>query len=154
MPISENSVVSIDYVLTDPEGEVLDRSEEGSPLTYLHGANNIIPGLESALAGKAVGESLRVEVAPENGYGEYDDDLVQVVSQELFGETGELKPGMRFQATSDSGNVMVTVTDISDDGVTVDGNHPLAGQTLVFDVTIASVREATAEELSHGHVHD
>jgi FKBP-type peptidyl-prolyl cis-trans isomerase SlyD len=154
MPISENSVVSIDYVLTDPEGEVLDRSEEGSPLTYLHGANNIIPGLESALTGKAEGESLRVEVDPENGYGEYDDDLVQVVSQELFEDTGELKLGMRFQATSDSGNVVVTVTEINDEGVTVDGNHPLAGQTLVFDVTVAGVREATAEEISHGHVHD
>jgi len=153
MQISENSVVSIDYVLTDAAGEELDRSGEGSPLAYLQGANTIIPGLERALVGKTAGESLRVEVAPADGYGEYNDDLVQVVSLEMFEDADAIKPGMRFETSSD-GDGVVTVTEVSDAGVTVDGNHPLAGQTLMFDVTVANVREATAEELSHGHVHD
>lgn len=154
MQIRENTVVSIDYVLTDAAGAVLDRSAEGSPLSYLQGASNIIPGLERALEGKTQGESLQVEVAPAEGYGDYDQDLVQVVSCELFEDADALEPGMRFQASSDSGTLLVTVTDVSDDGVTVDGNHPLAGQTLTFDVTVAGVREATEEELAHGHVHD
>ena len=153
MQISEKMVVSIDYVLTDASGEVLDRSQEGSPLAYLQGASNIIPGLEKALEGRTVGDSLQVEVAPEEGYGEYDDDLVQVVSRELFDDADTLEPGMRFQAKSDSGSLVVTVTEVSDNGVTVDGNHPLAGQTLNFDVTVADVREATEEEIAHGHVH-
>lgn len=154
MLIRENTVVSIDYVLTDAAGAVLDRSAEGSPLSYLQGASNIIPGLERALEGKSQGESLQVEVVPADGYGDYDQDLVQVVSRELFEDADALEPGMRFQASSDSGTLLVTVTDVSDDGVTVDGNHPLAGQTLTFDVTVAGVREATEEELAHGHVHD
>jgi FKBP-type peptidyl-prolyl cis-trans isomerase SlyD len=153
MQIRENMVVSIDYVLTDTAGEAIDRSEEGTPLAYLHGASNIIPGLERALEGKAAGESLQVEVAPADGYGEYNQDLVQVVSRELFEDADALETGMRFQANSDNGSLVVTVTDISDGGVTVDGNHPLAGQTLKFDVTVADVREATAEEIEHGHVH-
>jgi FKBP-type peptidyl-prolyl cis-trans isomerase SlyD len=153
MQISEKMVVSIDYVLTDASGEVLDRSQEGSPLAYLQGASNIIPGLEKALEGRTAGDSLQVEVAPEEGYGEYDDDLVQVVSRELFDDADTLEPGMRFQAKSDSGSLVVTVTEVSDNGVTVDGNHPLAGQTLNFDVTVADVREATEEEIAHGHVH-
>ena len=154
MLIRENTVVSIDYVLTDAAGAVLDRSAEGSPLSYLQGASNIIPGLERALEGKTQGESLQVEVVPAEGYGDYDQDLLQVVSRELFEDADALEPGMRFQANSDSGTLLVTVTDVSDDGVTVDGNHPLAGQTLTFDVTVAGVREATEEELAHGHVHD
>jgi FKBP-type peptidyl-prolyl cis-trans isomerase SlyD len=153
MQIREKMVVSIDYVLTDASGEVLDRSQEGSPLAYLQGASNVIPGLEKALEGRTAGDSLQVEVAPEEGYGEYDDDLVQVVSRELFDDADTLEPGMRFQAKSDSGALVVTVTEVSDNGVTVDGNHPLAGQTLNFDVTVAEVREATEEEIAHGHVH-
>lgn len=153
MQIREKTVVSIDYVLTDASGEVLDRSEEGSPLAYLQGASNIIPGLEKALEGCSAGDSLKVEVAPSDGYGEYDDGLVQVVSRDLFENADALEPGMRFEAKSDSGSLVVTVTDISDNGVTVDGNHPLAGQTLSFDVTVAGVREATEEEVEHGHVH-
>jgi len=100
MQISENSAVSIDYVLTDSAGEELDRSGEGSPLAYLQGANTIIPGLERALAGKTAGESLRVEVAPADGYGEYNDDLVQVVSLEMFEDADAIKPGMRFESRS------------------------------------------------------
>ncbi len=153
MEIRENTVVSIDYVLTDAAGEVLDRSEEGSPLAYLQGASNIIPGLEKALVGCNAGDSKPVEVAPAEAYGEYDDDLVQVVSRDLFEDADALEPGMRFQANSDSGSLVVTVTEINDNGVTVDGNHPLAGQTLNFDVTVTDVREATAEEIEHGHVH-
>lgn len=153
MQIRENTVVSIDYVLTDEAGEVLDRSEEGSPLAYLQGASNIIPGLEKALEGCNAGDSMQVEVAPAEGYGDYDDGLVQVVSRELFEDADALEPGMRFQAKSDSGSLIVTVTEVNDNGVTVDGNHPLAGQTLNFDVTVADVREATEEEIAHGHVH-
>ncbi|MDX1593557.1 MAG: peptidylprolyl isomerase [Gammaproteobacteria bacterium] len=153
MQIRDNTVVSIDYVLTDAEGEVLDRSEEGSPLAYLQGARNIIPGLEKALVGHETGDSVQVEVNPEEGYGQYDQDLVQVVSRDLFEDVDALEPGMRFQAKSDSGSLVVTVTEVSDNGVTVDGNHPLAGQTLNFDVTVTDVREATDEEIEHGHVH-
>jgi FKBP-type peptidyl-prolyl cis-trans isomerase SlyD len=153
MQIREKMVVSIDYVLTDASGEVLDRSEEGSPLAYLQGASNIIPGLEKALEGRAIGDSLQVEVAPAEGYGDYSDDLVQVVSREMFEDADALEPGMRFQANSDSGSLVVTVTEVNDNGVTVDGKHPLARQKLNFDVTVTEVREATAEEIEHGHVH-
>ncbi len=153
MQVCENRVVSIDYVLTDVEGAVLDQSEAGHPLVYLHGANNLIPGLEKALEGQRAGDSLQVEVAPADAYGKYDEGLVQVLSRELFDDAQRIAPGMRFEASSDNGSLVVTVTDVSDNGVTVDGNHPLAGQTLNFDVTVAAVREATAEEISHGHVH-
>lgn len=153
MQISTNTVVSIDYVLTNAEGDEIDRSQAGEPLAYLHGVGNLIPGLEQALEGHTTGDSLQVEVAPAEGYGEHDHELVQVVSRDLFQEPDRLEPGMRFEASGDQGQMVVTVTEVSDNGVTIDGNHPLAGQTLHFDVTVAAVRAATDEEVAHGHVH-
>ena len=154
MVISENCVVSIHYTLTDKDGDVLDSSEGQEPLHYLHGASNIIPGLEKKLVGKKVGDQLNVVVEPAEGYGEHQAQLVQSVPRSAFDGVDKIKPGMQFQAQSDQGPMHVIVTEISDETVTVDGNHPLAGQTLHFDVTVEQVREATAEELSHGHTHE
>lgn len=153
MQVQDNTVVSIDYKLTDDAGEVLDSSEGREPLAYLHGAGNIIPGLEDALAGKAQGDSLSVDVEPAQGYGEHDTALVEEVSRDLFQGVDEIEVGMQFQAATEHGTHVVTVTQIADDAVTIDANHPLAGQNLHFDVTIVEVREATETEIEHGHPH-
>ena len=153
MSIQTNSVVSIHYTLTDDDGVELDSSKGGDPLVYLHGAGNIIPGLENALLGKATGDELKVEVAPAEAYGEYQDGLVQSVPRNLFGEEQEIQVGMRFQAQTDNGPMSVVITDVSDESVSVDANHPLAGKTLHFDVAVAKLRDATEEELARGHPH-
>ncbi len=153
MKVAENAVVTIDYTLTDNSGEVIDSSEGAGPLAYLHGAGNIINGLEDALVGKEAGEQVNATIDPENAYGERHEDMKQDVPKELFGGVDNIEVGMQFQSETDDGPVMVTVVDISDEMVTVDGNHPLAGVQLNFDVTVREVREATAEELEHGHVH-
>jgi len=154
MNIADKRVVSIHYTLTAADGELIDRSAEGEPLVYLHGAGNLIPGLESELTGKGAGDALKVVVAPEQGYGMPSDDLVQRVPREAFGGVEDLQAGMRFEATDQQGNAHpVVIQEIEGDEVVVNGNHPLAGHTLHFDVTIAEVREATAEELEHGHAH-
>ena len=154
MLIARNKVVLIDYTLTDDSQQVLDRSEAGEPLAYLHGAANIIPGLESALEGRKAGESLKVRVAPAEAYGERDDRLVQMVPRAMFEDSGEIQAGMQFHSADEEGHVtVVTVTNITDDTITVDANHPLAGVPLTFSVTVVEVRNATAEELAHGHVH-
>jgi FKBP-type peptidyl-prolyl cis-trans isomerase SlyD len=153
MKVAENAVVIIDYTLTDNSGEVIDSSEGAGPLAYLHGAGNIINGLEDALVGKEAGEQVNATIDPENAYGERHEDMKQDVPKELFGGVDNIEVGMQFQSETDDGPVMVTVVDISDEMVTVDGNHPLAGVQLNFDVTVREVREATAEELEHGHVH-
>lgn len=153
--IGNNQVVSMHYTLTDSTGNVLDSSNEGAPLSYLHGAGNIIPGLEQALAGKAEGEQVQAVIAPEEAYGEPQPDLVQVLPKEAFQGVDQVEPGMRFQAESADGSTrQLTVTDVEGDEVTVDANHPLAGVELHFDVQVVDVREATEEELEHGHVHD
>lgn len=154
MQITKNAVVAIDYKLTDDSGEVIDSSEGQDPLAYLHGAGNIIPGLEKALEGKAVGDELQVNVPAAEGYGERSGELVQVISREQFGEVEDLRVGQQFQVQTDEGYLVFTVTRIDGDAVTIDGNHPLAGANLNFDVAVREVREATAEELSHGHIHD
>ncbi len=155
MQIEQNTVAAIDYTLTDENGEVLDSSEGREPLNYLHGAGNLIPGLEQALEGSTEGDSLQVTVQPENAYGERSEDLVQAVPMEAFAGVDQVEPGMRFQATDDQGNVrVVTVTAVEGEEVTVDANHPLAGQPLHFDVSVVGVREASSEEIEHGHVHD
>ncbi|MGI0118964.1 FKBP-type peptidyl-prolyl cis-trans isomerase [Zooshikella sp. RANM57] len=152
--IEKNTVVSFHYTLTNAEGDVLDRSEQDAPMTYLHGAGNIIPGLESALVGKTTGDQLKVTVAPEEGYGEKHPDLVQTVSKELFEGVEDIQSGMQFQAQSPDGHVQVIrVVDVDGDDVTIDANHPLAGETLHFEVEITHVREAADEELEHGHAH-
>lgn len=153
MQIAKDKVVTLDYVLTDDNGNELDRSNEGN-FAYLHGANNIIPGLENALAGKTAGDAVKVDVAPEEGYGQRNDSLTQVVTKDMFDPNAELAEGMQFHAQSPDGqHIVVTVTGINGDEVTIDGNHPLAGVNLNFDVKVVEVRDATAEELSHGHVH-
>lgn len=153
MQIAKNAVVAIDYTLTDTKGQVLDTSEGRGPLNYLHGAGNIIPGLERALEGKAEGEKLQVTVPPEEGYGQRDDALVQQVPKKLFAETAEPEPGMQFQAQGPQGTQLLTVVEVQDEQVTVDANHPLAGRELSFDVAVVNVREATPDEIEHGHVH-
>lgn len=154
MQIAKNAVVAIDYTLRDTEGEVLDASPEGQPLQYLHGAGNIIPGLEKALEGKEAGDDVDISVPPEEAYGERDDRLQQDVPLSMFQGVDKVEAGMRFQAQTQAGAQVVTVAAVSGDTVTVDANHPLAGQTLKFEVKVADVREASDEELEHGHVHD
>ena len=149
MPIAHNDVVTIYYTLKDDADKVIDSSSGGEPLAYLHGHGNIIPGLERELAGKSVGDRLTVRVPAAEGYGEYDRALVQKVPRRALKGIANLRVGLRLQA----GHQAVTVTHIAGDMVTLDGNHPLAGQNLNFDVEIAGVRPATEEELAHGHVH-
>jgi FKBP-type peptidyl-prolyl cis-trans isomerase SlyD len=150
MQISENTVVAIEYTLTGDDGQVIDTSEGREPLVYLHGHNNIIPGLEKAIEGKEAGVELDVAVQPEEGYGPYREELVQDVPRDAFAGIDKVEPGMAFQAESNAGPMTVTVRDVGDDTVTVDGNHMLAGKVLNFKVAIKSVREATSEEISQG----
>lgn len=151
--IGDNCVVSIHYTLTGDDGAVIDSSREGEPLVYLHGANNIIPGLEKELVGKMTGASLKVSVAPDEGYGEHSADAVHVVPRSAFEGVEDVQPGMQFQTEGPQGVQMITVTGVDGDDITIDANHPLAGQTLHFDVTVEGVRDATQEELDHGHAH-
>lgn len=153
MVVAQNKVVSIHYTLTDDAGKILDSSAGGEPLAYLHGNGNLIPGLEKALEGKGTGEKLDVRIAAEEGYGARDPALVQDVPRRAFRGIDDIKVGMQFQADSNHGPRTVTVTRIVGDMVTVDGNHPLAGEDLTFVVEITNVREASAEEIAHGHVH-
>lgn len=154
MQIAANKAVSIDYTLTNDAGEVIDSSAGGAPLVYLHGARNIIAGLEKALEGKQVGDELEVAVEPEEAYGEYSAELVAVLNRSMFEGVEELEVGMQFHASGpDGGMQIVTIRDLEGDDVTVDGNHPLAGQRLNFQVKVVNVRDAHAEELAHGHIH-
>jgi FKBP-type peptidyl-prolyl cis-trans isomerase SlyD len=153
MKVAENTVVIIDYKLTDNDGTVIDSSEGAGPLAYLHGAGNIIEGLEEALLGKEAGDDVKASIEPAKGYGERNEDMKQDVPKELFGGVDNIEVGMQFQSETDQGPVMVTVVELKDEMVTVDGNHPLAGVHLNFDVSIREVREPSAEELQHGHVH-
>lgn len=153
MQIAKNRVVSFHYTLKNAEGAVLDASGARGPMSYLHGKNNLIPGLEQALEGKAAGDRLEVTVAPEQAYGQRSDALVQIVPRAKFGGDAELAPGMQVRATGPQGARLVTVVRVERDFVTVDANHPLAGITLHFSVEIAEVRKATQEEIAHGHVH-
>jgi FKBP-type peptidyl-prolyl cis-trans isomerase SlyD len=153
MEISDRKVVSIHYTLTNNDGDVLDTSRGDEPLAYIHGAGNIIAGLENALAGKRAGDRLNVTVEPEQGYGLHDAAMVQRVPRSAFEGIDTIEPGMQFHAETADGLHTVMVVDVDEDTVVVDGNHPMAGKTLNFDVEIAGVREATTDELDHGHVH-
>jgi FKBP-type peptidyl-prolyl cis-trans isomerase SlyD len=153
MQISKNKVVAIDYTLTDNEGVVIDSSDGGEPLAYIQGIGNIIPGLEVALEGRQVGDNLKVTIKPDAAYGERDEELLQVVSKSAFGNPEQLEVGAQFEAQHGDHQHVYTVMEINGDKVTIDGNHPLAGVTLNFDVTVKEVRDATAEEMSHGHAH-
>ncbi|RUO79472.1 FKBP-type peptidyl-prolyl cis-trans isomerase [Pseudidiomarina taiwanensis] len=150
--ISQDKVVGIHYVVKTTEGQLLDQSKEGQPLQFIFGRGMLIKGLENALAGKATGDKFETEIAPADAYGERHDGLIQTVPRSLFGDN-EVAPGMQFRASTDNGEQSVIIVDVNDDEVTVDGNHPLAGTALQFDVEVVEVRDATASELDHGHVH-
>ncbi len=153
MEIAADRVVLIHYTLKDDQGAVIDSSAGGEPLAYIQGHGNLVSGLEKALEGKKDGDSVVVSVAPEDGYGRHESTLIQRVPKRSMQGAGEIKKGMQFQARTDEGLRVFTVTAIVGDMVTLDGNHPLADKTLNFDVQVVSVRDATAEELEHGHVH-
>jgi FKBP-type peptidyl-prolyl cis-trans isomerase SlyD len=154
MTITERKVVSIHYKVADvANAEVIDSSEGGDPMIYLHGAQNIIPGLEQALEGKVAGDELEVTVEPADAYGEYSDDRVQQVPIEAFQEMEKIEPGMMVTAQSGEGQINLLVTEVDETTVTVDANHPLAGKALTFEVKVEAVRDASEEEIEHGHVH-
>ncbi len=153
MQIATNTVVTLKYHVTDSDGNLVD---DGSmPLVYLHGGyDGIFPRLEEALHGKDVGDSLEVKLQPDDAFGEYDAELVAIEPRALFPDNIEV--GMQFERASDDGDddgTLYTITDIADDRVVVDGNHPLAGMALVFSCTVADVRQATGDEIAHGHIH-
>lgn len=147
-------VVSIHYTLTNDQGEVLDSSQGREPLNYLEGAQNIIPGLENALTSLQAGDSLKVSVEPEDAYGERHDHLIQEVPRAAFEGVDEILPGMQFHAETPAGIQTIVVIEANEELVKIDANHPLAGERLHFDVEIVATRDASEEELAHGHVHD
>ena len=152
MQVAKNTVVSLQYELSDTDGNVIERTDEA--IEYLHGGyEGIFPMVEQALDGKSFGENCKVTLQPDQAFGEYDAELVHVEGRDKF--PAEVEVGMRFRGEGqNSGETLIyTVTEIAEDKVVVDGNHPLAGQTLNFDCTVSGVRDATAEELEHGHVH-
>jgi FKBP-type peptidyl-prolyl cis-trans isomerase SlyD len=149
MQIAKNRVASIHYTLKDNDGKVLDSSDGREPLIYIHGAGNLIQGMEDGLTGKTKGDKVNLKITPENGYGIKDDKLTQKVPRNSFGDQ-PVKVGMQFQ--TNRGEV-VTVTHVGLDHITVDANHPLAGVELNFAVEVVDVRDATEDEIAHGHVH-
>ena len=154
MTIKADAVVSIDYTLKNDAGEVIDSSEGGEPLEYLHGHGNIVPGLEDALVGKVTGDEVTVSIPPERGYGQHDPERVFDVDRSRLPDDLEPEVGtMLAMQTPEGHNVPLTITKVSAQTVTLDANHQLAGETLHFEGAVRSVREATAQELSHGHVH-
>lgn len=154
MQIRENCVVSIHYTLTNGAGDQLDSSSGQDPFTYLHGSRGIIPGLEKALEGKSPGDEFQVTIPPAEAYGEVNEGLIQSIPREAFAGIEQLEPGMQFQTRDPNGQTLnITVREVAEDNVKIDANHPLAGQALHFDVSITGVREATDEEIAHGHVH-
>jgi FKBP-type peptidyl-prolyl cis-trans isomerase SlyD len=152
MNIENNKVAMIEYTLTNDKSEQIDASN-GTPLAYLHGHGNLIPGLEKELVGKTVGDKFTAQVAATEAYGERVEALVQTVGKEMFQGVEALEVGMRFEAQSEQGMHSVEITAMEGEQVTVDGNHPLAGLDLTFEVEVMGVRESTAEETEHGHAH-
>jgi len=154
LKIQKNCVVSANFRLFDGSGELLDSSDSGGPLTYLHGAEELLPDLEAALAGHQAGDKLTVELTPQQAFGEHDPSLVDKAPRANFPGIEHIEPGMRFQTEMDDGAPMVvTVTDVDDQWVTVDGNHELAGKHLRFELEVCSVRPASGDEIEHGHAH-
>jgi FKBP-type peptidyl-prolyl cis-trans isomerase SlyD len=153
MNIAKNRVVSISYTLTDDHNNIIDSASGSEPLDYLHGFENIIPGLERALEGKNQGDQFSVTIPAAEAYGERDNTLIIDVPLDRFRGVDSVKKGMQFHAQTPEGFRLITVTNVAGETVTIDGNHPLAGMDLTFDVTINAIREAQAEELAHGHVH-
>ena len=153
MQIKENSVVNIHYTLTNDAGEVLDSSSGKEPLMYMHGHNNLIPGLEDQLAGKKAGDKFNADVEAEDAYGLHHEEAIQQIPLSALANIPNLEVGMQLQASTDQGPVAVRVAEINDDHVVLDGNHPLAGERLHCAVEVVSVRDATPSELEHGHAH-
>jgi FKBP-type peptidyl-prolyl cis-trans isomerase SlyD len=153
MQVATDTVVTIHYTLKDDSGAVIDSSSGGEPLAYIQGHGNLVPGLEKALEGKEDGAQVAVTLAPADGYGSRDAALVRRVPRRSLQGSGEIRQGMQFQARTEEGMRLFTVTGVVGDMVTLDGNHPLADRTLHFEVQVVSVRAASAEELEHGHVH-
>jgi FKBP-type peptidyl-prolyl cis-trans isomerase SlyD len=154
MQISQHKVVTLEYSLTDDKGTLIDEAKGGESFAFIHGVGGIIPGLESALEGKAAGDSVSVTIKPEEGYGDRDEALVMAVPRTQFEGADDIVVGMQFHTPTEDGGVrVVTVVNVDDENVTVDANHPLAGVILNFDVNVLDVRDATQEELDHGHVH-
>lgn len=154
MPITKNSVVAFAYTLTGDDGEVIDSADTQNPLAYLHGYGQLISGMENALTGREVGDRFSIDLPPEDAYGVYDDELTGAVPRAAFEGVDEVEVGMQFQMEFPGGLKVVTVTDVNLRHVTVDGNHPLAGETLHFDIEVVAVRPATKDEIEHRHVHD
>ncbi len=154
LTVADGMVVSLDYVLTLSDGEEIDSSRGQEPLVYLHGQGQIIPGLEKELLGMAVGDGKTVSVLPAEGYGDVDEDAIQLVPHNVFPDDLNLAAGLQVRMQTEEGHPLTAqVAEIRDDGVLLDFNHPLAGETLHFEVKIAALRPATSEELAHGHVH-
>lgn len=151
--IAAQKVVSLHFNVKDTQGQVIDSSDKGGPLVYLHGQKNIIPGLEAALEGKVPGDEFDVTIEPADGYGDYNEELLQVVPRDAFQGVEKIEPGMVFTAQAQNGPVQLVVAKIEGDDITVDPNHPLAGKTLNFTGSVIDVRDASEEELAHGHVH-
>ena len=150
-----DTVVTIHYKLSLEDGEVIDSSDEDEPLEYLHGHGNIVPGLEMQMTGKKVGDRFNAKVASEDAYGDYDPAQIVKAPRDAFPSDVELKAGMQFETEDEDGEPMlVLITAVGDEEVTIDANHPLAGKALSFDIEVAAIRTATAQELEHGHVHD
>jgi len=149
--IKKGKIVAFSYELKDDDGDLIEKSEQ--PLEYLHGSNNIIPGLEREMEGLKAGDTKNITVSPEEGYGEYDDSLVFDVPRENFPKEMEIEIGMEFKTDTDDGEMIVVVNAVTDEAVEVDGNHPLAGENLHFSIKVEGVRDATPQELQHGHAH-
>lgn len=153
MIVADKKVVSFHYTLTNTQGVELESTRDRQPMTYLHGARNIIPGLESALSGKAAGDRFQVTIEPGEAYGERKPGNIQRIPAKHFRDARQLQPGQAVSIQTQRGPVQASVVKVGRFNVDVDANHPLAGQTLTFDVEVTAVRDATGEELSHGHVH-
>jgi FKBP-type peptidyl-prolyl cis-trans isomerase SlyD len=153
MKITNNSVVSIHYKLTNDNSTTLDQSPEDNPLIYLHGKGNIVLGLEKTLTDKSIGDAFEVTVSPEEGYGIREEYMVETIDRSMFEGLDDISIGKQFHAEGNTGPVVVTVTKIEGDKITIDGNHPLAGENLNFAIEVIAIREATADELEHGHIH-
>ncbi|GAB4380030.1 MAG: peptidylprolyl isomerase [Calditrichia bacterium] len=154
MPIQPNQVVTIHYTVKDEDGQILDTTKNQEPFSYLSGRNQILPKLEEKINEMVIGSKAETTLAPEDGYGEYREDAVQTIKRSEFPENTELKEGMRFMANTPDGRQMpLTIKEIDGDNVTIDFNHALAGKTLTFDIQLVDVRDATQEELEHGHAH-
>jgi FKBP-type peptidyl-prolyl cis-trans isomerase SlyD len=153
MRIEKNSVVTIDFTLRDVDGDVLESSEENGPLVYMHGTGELPPGIERALEGKSAGEKIDVTVEPEEGYGEYNEELVQEIARDELEGMEDIELGHVLEVEIESETLLVTVVGIEDDHIVVDGNNPFAGQTIQFQGNVLGVRAPTTEEVEHGHVH-